>query len=58
MTHQLLQTICTERGWPMTDDLVIAFEAACITEEEYRADKGACIQRLHGAIEEMTDFDF
>ena len=42
----------------LRDDVIDAIEAACITEAEWQADPDSCIYRVHGALEEMTNWDF
>lgn len=43
---------------PLSDELVDAIEAACITEEEWQDDENDATQRVHGALEELTNGTF
>lgn len=43
---------------PLNDLMIDAIEAACITEAEWQADPNDCVNRVHGALEEMTNWDF
>jgi hypothetical protein len=48
-----LVALCEAHGWACSDDLVAAYEATCITDEEVQRDPEGCWDRIRGALEEM-----
>lgn len=56
-TPTLYQEIADAMQQPLSGDLIMCIEAACITQMEWEADPGEVKQRVGGAIEELTDYD-
>lgn len=53
----LFQRIAKDMDMQVDDEFIMAVEGACITTPEYDADPQSCQQRVHGALEELYDFD-
>ena len=50
--------ISTAIRMPLDDLLIDAIQGACVTQSEWAESKADCIQRIYGALEELSNSDF